>query len=148
MENIRDPEVFRKYEKLVYDGVLDYNGFPGNEYKYFDQLAVICEELKDKIIDREQFNERRAYLLDEYHNAVDEAEHCIPEKIKQVIMRQPKVKYRGSEYTVQKIMFGKHFKEPRWYYQVELLDKNKNSVVIADWNEVVKENRRNEENDD
>lgn len=142
MEDYKDPAVFRELERRVYDGTFDYNRLPGNEYKYFDQLAVICEELKDKIIDREQFNERRAYLLDEYHNAVDEAEHCFPEKIKQVIMRKQKVKYQGTEYIVQRIMFGGHFKEPRWYFQVELLDKNQHSVVIADWNEVVKENKK------
>ena len=142
MEDVRDPEVFKRYERMVYDGVLDYNSFPGNEYKYFDQLAVICGELKDGAINNEVFTAKRAYLLDEYHNAVDEAEHCFPEKIKQVIMRRQKVRYRGSEYTVQKIFFGGHFKEPRWYYQVELLDKNKNAVVIASWEEVVKENKK------
>lgn len=142
MENIRDPEIFRRYEKLVYDGVLDYNGLPGNEYKYFDQLAVICEDLKDGRISKAEFDDKRAYLLDEYHNSVDEADHCFPDKIKQIIMRRQKVTYQGSEYIVNKILFGGHFKEPRWYYQVELLDKNRNSVVIADWNEVVKENKK------
>lgn len=142
MEELKDPEVFRRYEQLVYDGAFDYNSLPGNEYKYFDQLAVICEKLKDGAITREEFSARRAYLLDEYHNAVDEIEHCFPKKIKQVIMCRQKVKYRGSEYTVQKIFFGGHFKEPRWYYQAELLDKNKNSVVIASWEEVVKENKK------
>lgn len=147
MENIRDPDVFRKYERMVYDGVLDYNCFPGNEYKYFDQLAVICEQLKDGQITKEEFSAKRAYLLDEYHNAADGADSCFPERIKQVIMRRQKVRYHGSEYIVNKLIFGGHFKEPRWYYQVELLDMNKHSVVIADWDEVVKENRRNEEND-
>lgn len=142
MEDIKDPAVFRKYERLVYDGALDYNTFPGNEYKYFDQLAVICDELKDGTITREEFNERRAYLLDEYHNAVDEVQQCFPAKIRQVIMNRQKVKFRGGEYIVQKIYLGGHFKEPRWYFQVELLDKNQHSVVIADWNEVVKENKK------
>ena len=141
MENIKDPEVFKQYERMVYDGVLDYNGFQGNEYKYFDKLSVICGEFKEEKITREVFAEKRAYLLDEYHNAVDEAEQCFPEKIKQVIMRRQKVMYHGGEYTIQKIMLGGHFKEPRWYYQVELLDKNNRSVVIASWDEVVKENK-------
>ena len=141
MEDVRDPEVFKRYERMVYDGTLNYNSFPGNEYKYFDQLAVICDEFKADEITREQFNSRRAYLLDEYHNAVDEADDCFPEKIKQVIMLGQRVTYRGAEYTVNKIMLGGHYKEPRWYYQVELLDKNNHSVVIADWSEVVKENK-------
>ena len=142
MEDVKDPEVFKKYERLVYDGVLNYNSFPGNEYKYFDQLAALCEDLKDGRITQEIFSKKRAYLLDEYHNAIDEADNCFPKKIKQVIMRRQKVKYQGTEYIVQRIMFGGHFKEPRWYFQVELLDKNQHSVVIADWNEVVKENKR------
>ena len=139
--DFKDSEQFRRLEKKAFDEILDYSAFPGNEYKYFAEIERLGKAYHRDQITREEVKERRVYLFNEYHNAVDEAEQCFPEKIKSLIMRQPTVEYNGGKYYVEKCIFGGHYKEPRWYYQLQLLDKNLRSVMIVDLDEVIKQNK-------
>lgn len=39
--NFSDPVVWKELKRQCYDGTLDYENFPSEEYKYFDKLRII-----------------------------------------------------------------------------------------------------------
>ena len=77
--NFSDREVFVQLEDKAIDGVLDYDSFPPEEYKYFSRLAKlgymnrhkgwsaeICQEKQEKLLNdysEDKANANEAYAL-------------------------------------------------------------------------------------
>lgn len=57
-------------------------------------------------------------------------------EIKRAVRKQSRVMYNGYEYTLHTSRIFKRLNEEKEDYSVELLDKNKNSIVYADLKDV------------
>ena len=71
-----DEVVWRDLERQCYDGTIEYEDFPADEYKYFDQLRIVYLKYKFADMPKKEAAERKRLLLTEYKNSkVRDKEH-------------------------------------------------------------------------
>ena len=64
--NFDDMQVFEQLEDQAIDGVLDYDSFPPEEYKYFSRLAKLGYLNRHKGWSKELCEEKQALLRSDY----------------------------------------------------------------------------------
>lgn len=64
--NFDDMQVFEQLEDQAIDGVLDYDSFPPEEYKYFSRLARLGYMNRHKGWSKELCEEKQALLRSDY----------------------------------------------------------------------------------
>lgn len=66
LPRFHDPAVWAELKRQCYDGSIDYEGFPADEYKYFDRLRIIYLEFKFAGMPKDAAAEAERLLLAEY----------------------------------------------------------------------------------
>lgn len=66
LPKFHDPAVWAELKRQCYDGSIDYEEFPADEYKYFDRLRIIYLEFKFSGMPKETAAEAERLLLAEY----------------------------------------------------------------------------------
>lgn len=64
-----DENVWKELKLKCYDGTIDYNDFPADEYKYFDRLRITYLEYKSGVIPKDDAAARERMLLKEYRHS-------------------------------------------------------------------------------
>lgn len=67
----KNPEDFRRLERLTYDGTLDYSEFPPPEYKYFSELRKIYHAFKFEGLSQEVAQRQKKSLLIDYRRYIE-----------------------------------------------------------------------------
>lgn len=70
--NFRNPDIFKKYERQAYDGIINVTDFPPAEYKYFSELMKIYREFRFEGLAKEDSVKMKAKLLHEYQECISE----------------------------------------------------------------------------
>lgn len=74
MENkfdFKNPEDFRRAERLTYDGTLDYSDFPPPEYKYFSELRKVYQAFKFDGLSQENAERQKKALFIDYRKYLE-----------------------------------------------------------------------------
>ena len=58
--------VWKDLKRQCYDGTIDYEAFPADEYKYFDRLRIIYLRFKFDNLPKEEAERQERLLSDEY----------------------------------------------------------------------------------
>lgn len=66
LPKFHDPAVWAALKRQCYDGSIDYEEFPADEYKYFDRLRIIYLEFKFSGMSKDAAAEAERLLLAEY----------------------------------------------------------------------------------
>lgn len=66
LPDFSDEAVWKDLKRQCYDGTIDYEDFPGDEYKYFDRLRVIYLRFKFDDLPKEEAMQQECQLLKEY----------------------------------------------------------------------------------
>lgn len=69
--DFKNPEDFRRLERLTYDGTLDYSDFPPPEYKYFSELRKIYHAFKFEGLSQEIAERQKKSLLIDYRRYLE-----------------------------------------------------------------------------
>ena len=69
LPNFKDSDVWKNLKRQCYDGTLDYEDYPADEYKYFDRLRLTYLEFKFNRLPQEEAATRERLLLKEYQQA-------------------------------------------------------------------------------
>lgn len=93
------PSVWAELERQCYDGTIDYEDFPADEYKYFDRLRIIYLEYKFADMPKETAADSKRRLLAEYKAS---KEHDLQSlRIYKMYLRN-KMKFHRSMITINK----------------------------------------------
>lgn len=74
--DFKNPEDFRRLERLTYDGTLDYSEFPPSEYKYFSELRKIYHAFKFEGLSQQLAERQKKALLIEYQRYLETVENA------------------------------------------------------------------------
>ena len=74
--DFKNPEDFRRAERLSYDGTLDCTDFPPPEYKYFSELRKIYYAFKFEGLSQELAERQKKALLIEYQRYLETFENA------------------------------------------------------------------------
>ena len=66
LPRFHDPAVWAELKRQCYNGTIDYEEFPADEYKYFDRLCIIYLEFKFAGMPKDAAAEAERLLLAEY----------------------------------------------------------------------------------
>jgi hypothetical protein len=66
LPRFHDPAVWAELKRQCYNGTIDYEEFPADEYKYFDRLRIIYLEFKFAGMPKDAAAEAERLLLAEY----------------------------------------------------------------------------------
>ena len=66
LPDFKDPDIWKSLKRQCYDGTLDYEDYPADEYKYFDKLRELGYLYRAQQIDKAEFNKRDAANFKEY----------------------------------------------------------------------------------
>ena len=69
LPNFKDPDVWKSLKWQCYDGTLEFEDYPADEYKYFDKLRLTYLEFKFNGLPQEEAAERERLLLKEYQQS-------------------------------------------------------------------------------
>lgn len=69
--DFKNPEDFRRLERLTYDGTLDYSEFPPPEYKYFSELRKVYHAFKFEGLSQETAQRQKKSLLIDYRRYIE-----------------------------------------------------------------------------
>lgn len=69
LPDFKDPDIWKSLKRQCYDGTLDYEDYPADEYKYFDKLRITYLEYKFNNLPKDKAAERERLLLKEYQQA-------------------------------------------------------------------------------
>jgi len=75
--NFKNPEDFRRAERLAYDGTLDCSDFPPPEYKYFSELRKVYQAFKLEELSQEDAQRLKKSLLIEYRRYLENFEYTV-----------------------------------------------------------------------
>lgn len=73
LPNFADEAVWNDLERQCYDGTIDYEDFPADEYKYFDKLRIVYLRYKFDNMPKAEAAESKRLLLKEYKLSKDKA---------------------------------------------------------------------------
>lgn len=62
-------EVWQELKRQCYDGTIEYEDFPADEYKYFDRLRIIYLKYKFSGMPKDEAVQLERYLLREYEQS-------------------------------------------------------------------------------
>ncbi len=68
--------VWKDLKRQCYDGTIDYEDFPADEYKYFDRLRIIYLRFKFDNLPKEEAERQERLLSDEYSLSKKKAAIC------------------------------------------------------------------------
>ena len=74
--DFKNPEDFRRAERLTYDGTLNYSNFPAPEYKYFSELRKVYQAFKFEGLSQEDAECQKKSLLIDYHKYLENFDYC------------------------------------------------------------------------
>ena len=74
--DFKNPEDFRRAERLTYDGTLDYSDFSPPEYKYFSELRKIYHAFKFEGLSQEDAEHQKKALLIDYRKYLENFDYC------------------------------------------------------------------------
>lgn len=74
--DFKNPEDFRRLERLTYDRTLDCSEFPPAEYKYFSELRKIYYAFKFEGLSQETAERQKKALLIEYQRYLETFENA------------------------------------------------------------------------
>ena len=77
LPNFKDPDVWKSLKRQCYDGTLEYEDYPADEYKYFDKLRLTYLEFKFSDLPQEKAAARERLLLKEYQQAKQTASRSL-----------------------------------------------------------------------
>ena len=77
LPNFKDSDVWKNLKRQCYDGTLDYEDYPADEYKYFDRLRLTYLEFKFNRLPQEEAATRERLLLKEYQQAKQTASRSL-----------------------------------------------------------------------
>lgn len=77
LPNFKDPDVWKSLKRQCYDGTLDYEDYPADEYKYFDKLRLTYLEFKFNSLPQKEAATRERLLLKEYQQAKQTASRSL-----------------------------------------------------------------------
>ena len=69
LPDFKNPDIWKSLKCQCYDGTLDYEDYPADEYKYFDKLRITYLEYKFNNLPKDKAAERERLLLKEYQQA-------------------------------------------------------------------------------
>ena len=69
LPDFKNPDIWKNLKFQCYDGTLDYEDYPADEYKYFDKLRITYLEYKFNNLPKDKAAERERLLLKEYQQA-------------------------------------------------------------------------------
>lgn len=73
LPDFSDEAVWKDLKRQCYDGTIDYEDFPGDEYKYFDRLRVIYLRFKFDDLPKEEAVQLERQLAKEYRLSKEKA---------------------------------------------------------------------------
>ena len=73
LPDFKNPDVWKELKRQCYDGTLDYEDYPADEYKYFDKLRITYLEYKFNNLPKDKAAERERLLYMEYLAAKEKA---------------------------------------------------------------------------
>lgn len=68
--DFKNPDDFKKLEKMAYDATIDISGFPPAAYRYFDKLRILYAEYKHGNLSAEAAKRRKGEIYSEYKEAL------------------------------------------------------------------------------
>lgn len=75
--DFKDFEQWKSLERQAYEGTINFDKFPANEYKYFRELLKLYTEYRFGSIDKGYAQQQKALLLKEYTQSVQERERYL-----------------------------------------------------------------------
>lgn len=69
LPDFSDPKVWQELKRQCYDGTIEYEGFPADEYKYFDQLRLIYLNYQFNNLPKKEAEESERELRSEYERS-------------------------------------------------------------------------------
>ncbi len=66
LPDFSDKAVWKDLKRQCYDGTINYEDFPADEYKYFDRLRIIYLRFKFDDLPKEEAERQERLLSDEY----------------------------------------------------------------------------------
>ena len=64
--NFKDPSVWKELKRKCFDGSINYENFPANEYKYFDKLRVLYLKFQAKVIGHSEAEQEERLIYNSY----------------------------------------------------------------------------------
>lgn len=75
--DFKNPEDFKKLEKMAYDMSIDISGFPPAAYRYFDKLKILYAEFKYDSLPKEIAERQKLKLYADYIEATSAYEQWV-----------------------------------------------------------------------
>lgn len=75
--DFKDPDVFKKLEKMAYTDTLDVSKFPPAAYKYFSELIKLYREFKGGKVSEQDAKASKAKLYADYNTAMGDYQNWI-----------------------------------------------------------------------